>query len=337
VGNLGYVGSVLTTYLNERGTYVRGWDSGYFDPCLLGTPTVPEEQVIGDVREFDKMVLDGIDAIVHLAALSNDPLGELAPGVTEAINVGGLERVVSAAKAAGISRFVFASSCSMYGRVDGTQLLDESAPVNPLTAYARSKAAGEAFLRSAMTPEFRPTALRFSTAYGYSPRLRLDLVVNNLVASGLANGKVVLESDGTPWRPLIHVADMAQAIYLVLTARLESVGGLAFNVGTTTENYQVRDIAATTAEVLGDLPITIGTASGDDRSYNVDFTRFHEAVPFKAEWTMRRGAEDLARSMRENFAPGDFASDRFFRLRRIRSLIQRGTIDEALRFVVTRN
>ncbi len=216
LGNLGYVGTVLTRYLQAQGHAVTGFDIGYFENCTIADAPAADRQFIGDVRALPAEIYNGIDAVIHLAALSNDTLGELSAGVTQEINVGGLAHSIAHAKAAGIERFVFASSCSMYGRSEDDVPLDESAQQNPLTAYARSKCEGEALLQAAKDARFRPTALRFSTAYGWSERPRLCLVVNNLAACGLAEGRIDLESDGTPWRPLIHVEDMARAMEAVL-------------------------------------------------------------------------------------------------------------------------
>jgi nucleoside-diphosphate-sugar epimerase len=332
LGNLGYVGTVLTRYLQAKGHAVTGFDVGYFENCTIAAAPAADRQFIGDVRALPAEIYDGIDAVIHLAALSNDTLGELSAGVTQEINVGGLADSIAHAKAAGIERFVFASSCSMYGRSDGDRPLDESAQQNPLTAYARSKCEGEVLLQAATDAHFRPTALRFSTAYGWSERPRLCLVVNNLAACGLAEGRIDLESDGTPWRPLIHVEDMARAMEAVLTSPLDRVGGRSFNVGTTAENYQVRTIATTVARLLGDLPVTTGASGGSDqRSYNVDFTAFHAAVPnFKAAWTMEEGARDFIDRFRDTFDTADFRSDRYFRIRRITSLIGSGDLSPDL-------
>ena len=335
LGNLGYVGTVLTRYLQANGHTVTGFDVGYFENCTIAQPPAADRQYIGDVRALPSEIYAGVDAVIHLAALSNDTLGELSAGITHEINVGGLADSIAHAKAAGIERFVFASSCSMYGRSDGDAPLNESAPQNPLTAYARSKCEGEALLGAATEARFRPTALRFSTAYGWSERPRLCLVVNNLAACGLADGRIDLESDGTPWRPLIHVEDMARAMEATLTAPLDRVGGRSFNVGTTSENYQVRTIATTVAALLGGLPVTTGASGGaDQRSYNVDFSAFHAAVPkFKAAWTMEAGARDFIERFRGTFDTADFRSDRYFRIRRITSLIASGDLTQDLRRV----
>jgi nucleoside-diphosphate-sugar epimerase len=337
-GNLGYVGSVVTADLTEHGHHVAGYDAGLFAPCLIDEPAPPAEQRIGDTRTFEPDALAGIDAVVHLAALSNDPLGELDPALTDRINVGGLRRVAEAAKAAGIRRFVFASSCSLYGKSDGARLLDETCAQNPLTAYARSKVDGERALFALADERFRPIALRFSTAYGWSPRLRLDLVVNNLVASGLATGVIALESDGTPWRPLVHVRDMSQAIRLALESDVARSGATAYNVGAESENYQIRTIATAVAHALGGLPVTMKSAaeSGDQRSYNVTFARFRQAFPaFAPAWNLDRGVAELVARMRGRMDEAAFAGPRYYRIRRIRELLAEGTVDTELRSVST--
>ncbi len=332
-GNLGYVGSVVTADLIASGHHVVGYDAGYFAPCLIDEPVAPTEQRMGDTRTFEAAALAGVEAVVHLAALSNDPLGELDPALTDRINVGGLRRVAEAAKAAGIGRFVFASSCSLYGKSDGAQLLDETCAQNPLTAYARSKVDGEAALFELADATFRPIALRFSTAYGWSPRLRLDLVVNNLVASGLATGVIALESDGTPWRPLVHVRDMSQAIRLSLESDVAQTGSTAYNVGAESENYQIRTIATTVARALGGLPVTMKSAaeSGDQRSYNVTFERFRRAFPaFAPAWNLDRGVEELVARMRGPMDAAAFTGPRFYRIRRIQELLAEATVDANL-------
>jgi nucleoside-diphosphate-sugar epimerase len=295
----------------------------------------PDEQLLGDTRAFAED-LRGFDAVVHLAALSNDPLGELDPQLTDDINVGGLRRVAEAAKAAGIRRFVFASSCSLYGKSDGDTPLYETCAQNPLTAYARSKVDGERALAELTDERFRPISLRFSTAYGWSPRLRLDLVVNNLVASGLAGGVIALESDGTPWRPLVHVRDMAQAMRLALESDVERTGATPYNVGAEAENYQIRTIAAAVAKALGDAPVTMRPASegGDQRSYSVDFARVRATFPaFLPAWNLERGIAELVAKMRGRMDADLFAGPRYFRIRRISELLAAGTIDRRLRML----
>ena len=329
-GNLGYVGSVMSAFLQRAGHRVRGYDVGYFAPCKLETPPAPDEQAIGDVRAFDPGALKGIDAVVHLAALSNDPLGELDPEITTDINGGGTRMVARAARDAGIARFVYASSCSLYGLSDATVALDENAPTNPLTAYARSKIAGEAILTELAGARFRPIALRFATAYGWSARLRLDLVVNNLVASALGRGVIALESDGTPWRPLVHVQDMALAVACALDADLDRFGAQAYNAGTESENYQVIQIAEHVAAATG-APITKGPPGADQRSYNVSFAKIRRDFPaFEPRWNLARGIEDLVSRLRAGGNEHAIDADTCFRIRRIRSLMSSGAIDARL-------
>lgn len=332
-GNLGYVGTVLTADLQRHGHRVTGYDAGYFSPCLIDDVTPPDEQRYGDTRTFAED-LSGIDAVIHLAALSNDPLGELDAQLTDDINVGGLRRVAEAAKRAGIRRFVFASSCSLYGKSDGDTPLDETGAQNPLTAYGRSKVDGERALAELTDAAFRPISLRFSTAYGWSPRLRLDLVVNNLVASGYANGVIALESDGTPWRPLVHVRDMAQAMRLAIESDVAVTGANPYNVGAEAENYQIRTIATAVARALGDAPVTIPAASagGDQRSYSVDFARVRATFPrFAPAWNLETGIAELVERMRGKMDASIFAGPRYFRIRRIAELQAAGTIDARLR------
>lgn len=329
-GNLGYVGSVMSASLQHAGHRVRGYDVGYFAPCSLEGPPVPDEQVVGDVRNFDAAALDGIDAVVHLAALSNDPLGELDPQITDDINVGGTRILARAAQKANISRFVYASSCSLYGLSDAAVALEETSQTNPLTAYARSKIAGEAILAELAGARFRPIALRFATAYGWSPRLRLDLVVNNLVASALGRGVIALESDGTPWRPLVHVQDMAHAVACALDADLDRCGAQAYNAGTESENYQVIEIAEQVAAATG-APITKGPAGADQRSYNVSFAKIRRDFPaFGPRWTLSRGIEDLVAKLQSGGNEHVIEADTCFRIRRIRSLMSSGAIDARL-------
>lgn len=334
-GNLGYVGSVLTRNLRSAGHRVYGYDIGYFDNATMSAPEQPDQQYYGDVRSFDPDVLVGIDAVIHLAALSNDPLGEINAQVTAAINVGGLSLVARVARAAGIGRFAFASSCSVYGDAGGNAQLDEQASQKPLTAYAHSKVDGEAVLRSLTTENFKPIALRFSTAFGYSPRPRLDLVVNNLVASGLVNASIVLESDGTPWRPLIHVEDMAEALRFAIESDVNVTGAHAYNVGVEAENYQIRTIADRVADHLGGLPVIFKPRSGptDRRSYNVTFSKFRASFPaFRATWNLDRGIADLVERFRGNVQAADFEGHRYFRMRQLARLLSEGELNAAFEF-----
>lgn len=241
-GSEGYIGAVMRDYLLERGHEVTGLDTGYFEDCDFGPPPTPIPVVHRDLREVEAEDFAGYDAVIHLAALSNDPLGNLTPGVTEAINTNGSIRVAEKAKEAGVPRFLFASSCSLYGQ-GGSMGLTEEAPANPQTPYARSKIDFENALWELAGDDFSPTSLRNATAYGVSPRLRFDIVVNNLCGWAWTTGRIQLSSDGTPWRPLVHIKDISRAFVCALEAPREAVHSQAFNVGSTENNLQVRDIA----------------------------------------------------------------------------------------------
>ena len=263
-GHDGYIGSVLTPMARSAGHEVTGLDAFWFEGCALG----PEPEAVSalrlDVRDAEIEQLRGFDAVVHLAAISNDPVGHLDPARTYEINHLGSVRIAKLAKRAGVERFIFASSCSLYGAASPDDLLTESAPFNPVTPYGESKVLAERDLSALADDEFSPIFLRNATVYGYSPRLRLDLVVNDLVANAFASGEVVIKSDGTPWRPLVHVEDVARAVLAALAAPREAVHDEAFNIGTTTENYQVRDIADIVAAAVPGSRVIYEDGGGPD-------------------------------------------------------------------------
>jgi len=333
-GHDGYIGSVLTPMVRDAGHEVAGLDAFLFEGCALGPEpdAVPARRV--DVREVEIDHLRGFDAVVHLAALSNDPLGYLDPVRTLEVNHLGSVRIARMARRAGVERFVFASSCSLYGAASSTDVLTEVAPFNPVTPYGESKVLVERDLSKMADDDFSPTFLRNATVYGYSPRLRLDLVVNDLVASAFATGDVVIKSDGTPWRPLVHVEDVARAILAVLGAPREAVHNEAFNVGRTQENYRVRDIAEVATEVLPGSRVTYAQGGGPDRrSYRVDFSKAENGLPgFRPRWTLPDGMHELAENYRKfGLAEEDLSSPRFIRLRRIQILQQEGRLGPDLR------
>lgn len=331
-GNLGFVGSVVAPFLASVGHEVWGMDTGFYSDCHLYLPLDPPTLRM-DVRDVTRRDLRDYDAVVHLAALSNDPLGELDPALTEDINLNGTLRVANAAWAAGVKRMIFASSCSMYG-VGGADLVDETATMHPQTAYARSKVMADAALREMASDSFCPVCLRFATAYGASPRLRLDLVVNNLVGWGITEQMIRILSDGTPWRPLIHVQDMARAIAAALVAPQEKVCGQAFNAGRSDANYQVRTIATRVAQHLHCQMTTNPDASPDTRSYQVDFSRIAKGLPdFHPEWGLNRGIAQVATAYRESGMTSEvFKGRRFTRLLQLRHLLEIGELDANLRW-----
>ena len=337
-GSDGYVGSVARVALARAGHDVVTLDSGLYDGCDLKSfdpPPAPDFRV--DIRDVGPAILEGVEAVVHLAALSNDPIGDLNPELTEAVNHEAAVRLAKVARAAGVERFVFASSCSMYGASGSGDAVDETAPLAPLTAYADSKVRAEHSLSRLASDGFSPVFLRFATAYGASPRLRLDIVLNNLVGWAVTTGSVRLLSDGRAWRPLIHVEDMASACAAVIVADREQVHSEAFNVGSTDANYLVRDLAAIAADVVPGTDVTFAEGVvADLRSYRVDFSKFADTIPaWRPEWDARRGADQLWRA----YAAADldtaaFDGDRFTRLARIRTLIDAGLLADDLRWTV---
>jgi nucleoside-diphosphate-sugar epimerase len=334
-GHHGYIGSVTGPLLRAAGHEVTGLDTFFYEGCdLRDEPDgVPAQRL--DLRDADPAALAGHDAIVHLAALSNDPLGDLSPELTKAINFEATVRLARAAKEAGVGRFVFSSSCSMYGASDQERPVDESAPLQPLTAYAESKVLSEEALGELADGDFSPIFMRNATAYGVSPRLRVDLVLNNLVGWAFTTGKVKIMSDGTPWRPLIHIEDISRATLAVLEAPRDAVHGEAFNVGRNEENYQVRELAEIVRETVGDCEIEYaGSGDPDPRSYRVAFTKFAEAFPDAGlRWTARDGAREVLDAYREvDLTLEDFEGDRYIRLKRLRLLLDRGELDPELRW-----
>jgi nucleoside-diphosphate-sugar epimerase len=337
-GHHGYIGSVLAPLLRDAGHDVTGLDTFFYRGCDFGRPDEFTPSLASDVRSIRPSDLEGYDAIVHLAALSNDPLGDLNSEWTHAINGGATTSLARAAKEAGVRRFVFASSCSMYGASGGTELLDEHAPLRPLTPYAESKVAAEESLRELAGDGFAPVSMRNATVYGASPRLRLDIVLNNLVAWAHTTGAIRLQSDGTPWRPLVHVRDVGRAALELLNAPHEVVAGEAFNIGSAEQNYRIGELAEIVHRRLPDCAVTHAEgASPDPRSYRVDFGKFAEAFPtFSFEWTAERGADELA-SAYETYAleAGDLDGCRYVRLNQLKRLLDSGDLDEELRWAPT--
>jgi nucleoside-diphosphate-sugar epimerase len=334
-GHRGYIGAVLTRMLHQRDHDVTGLDSDIFRSCtfestLDDTPTMEE-----DVRDIVVGDLVGFDAVIHLAGLSNDPLGDYRPNLTQQINCEASVNLARLAKKAGVRRFLFASSCSNYGAA-GSDFLTESAPFNPVTPYGVSKVEVEHAVAPMADESFSPTFLRASTAYGLSPRIRFDLVLNNLTAWAFTTGQIYLKSDGSPWRPIVHVEDIARAYIAALEADRELVHKEAFNVGLTTENYQVREIADIVQAIVPNSRIEFAPDAGPDtRCYRVDCNYIGRRLhAFKPQWTARRGVEQLYEAFCSvGLSLEDFEGERFKRIAHVKKLIRNGELDDDLRRV----
>ena len=330
-GAEGYIGSVLGPMLLERGHEVTGLDTGFFrvawlyDPGPLRIPALISQ----DTRRVEERDLRDFDAVIHLAELSNDPLGELKPEITYEINHRGSVAFAGACKDAGIERFVYSSSCSAYGLgADGFRT--EASETQPQTAYARCKLLVEEHLHALADADFSPVILRNATAYGASPRMRFDLVVNNLGGVAWTTGVIKMTSDGTPGRPLVHVRDIAEAFACALEAPREVVHDETFNVGHTDHNYQIREVAEVIADVFPRCELSFGRSDGDNRSYRVCFDKIHERLPgFRCRWTPREGAEELRRVFETiGLDPETFERRRYTRLRQLRHLLEAGRLDD---------
>ncbi len=333
-GHDGYIGARMAPFLRDAGHEVVGLDTFYFAGCGFGGEPEPLPALRRDLRDVAAEDLRGFDAVIHLAGISNDPLGDLNPSCTYQINHLASVRLAEAARAAGVSRFLYSSSCSVYGAASPEDVIDEGGAFSPVTPYAESKVFVESDVAPLADERFSPIFLRNATVYGISRRLRGDLVVNNLVGWALSTGRVFLKSDGTPWRPLVHVEDVCRAFRAALEAPRERVHNRAFNVGREGENYRIRDVAELVrAAVPGSVVEFADGAGPDPRCYRVDFSAIRKALPeFEPQWTVARGVEEIVAAFRHDRITAEDLEGRYLRIRRIRQLIEQGRLDADLRW-----
>lgn len=332
-GHLGYIGTVLVPMLLRNGYDVVGMDSDMYRESTFGAGIAPVPNIEKDIRDADVSDFRGVDAVLHLAALSNDPLGNLNPELTYEINHRASVRVAELAKEAGVRRFVFSSSCSNYG-AGGDDMLDEQSAFNPVTPYGQSKVYVERDVAQLADDDFCPVFLRNATAYGVSPRLRFDLVLNNLVAWAFTTGRIYIKSDGTPWRPIVHIEDISRAFVACLKAPTAAVHNEAFNIGRTSENYRVRELADLVAETVPNSRVEYAPdASPDKRNYRVNCDKAERVLAdFRPVWTARKGAQELYDAYRKvGLKLEDFEGPRYQRIAHVRQLLERGVLEPSLR------
>lgn len=333
-GSHGFIGTVLVPMLQKGGHEVVGLDSDLYRQCTYGEDLIDVELIRKDIRDVEKGDLTGFDAIIHLAGLSNDMLGDLNPQLTFEINHAASVRLAKIAKDVGISRYIFSSSCSTYGAA-GDRMLDESAAFNPVTPYAVSKVLVERDVGKLASSEFSPTFLRNSTAYGVSPRIRFDVVINNLSAWAFTTGQVLLKSDGTPWRPVVHIEDISRAFLAVLHAPREKIHNQAFNVGKNSENYKIRELADFVKMTVPGCSIEFGADAGPDkRSYRVDFSKYEKHFPdYKLQWDALGGTQNIYASYKKfGLKKDEYEGQKYKRIEHIKYLLRSEQLDSSLRW-----
>ncbi len=332
-GHAGYIGSVMVPILLEAGHEVTGLDTHLYDSCTFGGNGTVAPEIVKDIRDVELEDLAGFDAVIHLAALSNDPLGYLNPELTYEINHRAAVRLGELAKEAGVKRFLMSSSCSTYG-ASGDDLIDESAEFRPVTPYGESKVWAERDLSKLADENFSPVFLRSSTAYGVSPRLRFDLVLNNLTAWAYATGRVYLKSDGTPWRPIVHIEDISRTFLAALEAPRKLVHNQAFNVGSSAENYQISELADIVVRLVPDAHVDYAPGAGPDkRCYRVSCDKLERQLGFRTRWTAEAGVRELLEAFRRTqISPDEFEGTRYKRVAHIKKLLESGELDPTLRW-----
>ncbi|MBK4730840.1 SDR family oxidoreductase [Oxynema sp. CENA135] len=333
-GHKGYIGTVMVPLLLEAGYEVVGLDSDLYQRCTFGEGIREITEIQKDIRDVERADVEGFDAVLHLAGLSNDPLGDLNPDLTYDINYQASVNLAKLAKQAGVERFIFSSSCSNYG-AGGQDWLTEESAFNPVTPYGESKVRVERDVAELADDNFSPTFLRNSTAYGVSPRLRFDLVLNNLVAWAFTTGRVYIKSDGTPWRPIVHIEDISRAFLAVLEAPREAIHNQAFNVGRNEDNYQIRELADIVKETVPNCEIEYAKDAGPDkRCYRVDCSKILRVLPnFKPQWNARKGAQELYDTYQKiGLTLEEFEGAKYKRIAHIQQLLSTGELDSNLRW-----